>query len=238
MQALRIKLYQNLCNYRREGSFGYVQTYPLPTPSMIRGMVHDVLELNEYKRLKISIQGESETIITNIQKVYKFDRDPISRPQNPYLVQVRSSQKTATHGIAFVDLHVNIKLILHIMFYEDADNSLNDLLTKIQQKTLVLGRNEDLALIEDIKIVDLQPFQGRGSPQTEFPMYIAPNALILPAGTLYRLPFWYDAVNYFDDNRIFHFVEAYYVGEGTSLNNNFVLEDTEKNIVCFLESPQ
>jgi len=75
MKALRLKLYQNLVNYRREMSYGYVQTYPLPTPSMVRGMVHWLLGINDgYKPLKISIQGDFDSVITNMQKVYKFDR--------------------------------------------------------------------------------------------------------------------------------------------------------------------
>ncbi|MFN3411201.1 MAG: CRISPR-associated protein Cas5 [Exilispira sp.] len=239
MQALRIRLYQNLCNYRREGSFGYVQTYPLPTPSMVRGMVHDILEATEYKKLKISIQGESETIITNVQKVYKFDRDPRSRPQNPYIVTVGSSTKTVTHGISYVDLHVNMRLLLHIMFYEDNDNNIRKLFEKIQQKTLVLGRNEDIALIEDIKIVELTNFQGRGSPQTKFSMYVLPNALVVPAGTLYKLPFWYDNVNSFNDNRVFHFVDAFYVDKGVALRRESVFIDNENgDLICFLESPK
>lgn len=68
MQALKLKLYQNLCNYRKEGSFGYVQTYPLPTPSVIRGMIHEVMDLNEYYSFKVSIQGQSDNITTGMQR--------------------------------------------------------------------------------------------------------------------------------------------------------------------------
>ncbi len=151
MQALKIKLYQNLCNYRKEGSFGYVQTYPLPTPSVIRGMVHDVLEANEYIPLKISIQGKSDAVITNIQRVYKFDRDPNSRPDNPYLVKVRNSVKTATHGILFVDVHVNMRLIVHIAFENENNSLIEKLYTKVQERIPILGRNDDMALIEYVK---------------------------------------------------------------------------------------
>jgi len=181
MLALKIKLYQNLCNYRKEGSFGYVQTYPLPTPSMIRGMIHDVLGANQYIPLNISIQGKSDAVITNVQRVYKFDRDPNSRPQNPYRVQVRNSQKTATHGISFVDLHVNMRLVIHICFNNDNDNdnnrNLNLLYQKIQEKVPVLGRNEDIALLEDLKIIEIDDYNGRNA-QSKLPMYVTKYALI------------------------------------------------------------
>ncbi len=79
MQTVKIKLYQNMVNYRKEMSFGYVQTYPLPTPSMIKGMIHAILGLREYHNLKISIQGNYDTVVTNMQKIVKFDKsaDPI-----------------------------------------------------------------------------------------------------------------------------------------------------------------
>ncbi len=235
MKALKIKIYQNLCNYRKEGSFGYVQTYPLPTPSMIRGMVHDALEATNYIPLKISIQGKSDTVITNIQKVYKFDRDPRSRPQNPYIIQVRNSTKTATHGINFVDLHVNMRMIVHIQFENDNENMCEILYNKIQKKVPVLGRNEDIALIEDLKIEEIYNCTGR-SASSKLPMYISQIALVENVGTKYRLPFWYDPVNSFSDNRIFHFVEVNYISENVSLRSNSIYVDDGGDIVCFLTS--
>mgnify|MGYP000846386044 CR=1 FL=1 len=237
MLALKIKLYQNLCNYRKEGSFGYVQTYPLPTPSMIRGMIHDVLGANQYIPLNISIQGKSDAVITNVQRVYKFDRDPNSRPQNPYRVQVRNSQKTATHGISFVDLHVNMRLVIHICFNNDNDNdnnrNLNLLYQKIQEKVPVLGRNEDIALLEDLKIIEIDDYNGRNA-QSKLPMYVTKYALIENVGTIYRLPFWYEQVNSFSDNRIFHFIEANYISENVSLRTNLIYLDNDEDIVFFL----
>lgn len=235
MKALKIKIYQNLCNYRKEGSFGYVQTYPLPTPSMIRGMVHDVLDATEYIPLKISIQGKSDTVITNIQGVYKFDRDPNVRPQNPYKVQVRNSQKTATHGISFIDLHVNMRLIIHICFENNNENMCNSLNDRIQQKVPVLGRNEDIALIEDLKIVELCNYTGR-SASSKLPMYISQTALVENVGTKYRLPFFYEQVQSFSDNRVFYFVEANYISEGVSLRPDSIYLDIDNDIVFFLSS--
>lgn len=233
MQALKIKLYQNLCNYRKEGSFGYVQTYPLPTPSMIRGMVHDVLEANEYIPLKISIQGKSDAVMTNIQKVYKFDRDPNSRPKNPYIIKVRNSTKTATHGINFVDLHVNMRMIIHIQFENDSEKVCENLYNKIQEKIPILGRNEDIALIEDLKIVELCNNTGR-SASSKLPMYISQTALVENVGIKYMLPFFYEQVQSFSDNRVFYIVEANYISEGVLLRPDSIYLDNDNDIVFFL----
>ncbi len=231
MKTLRLKLYQNLCNYRKEGGFGYIQTYPLPTPSMVRGMVHSVLGLTEYNPLKISIQGKSDGVVTNLQRVYKFDRDPKSRPQNPYIVYVKKSQKTATHSILFLDLQINVNLIIHISFKNE---SLNDrLFNAINEKIITLGRNEDIVRVDEAKLVDIATPTSR-SVITKLPMYVLPNYLGMPSGTRLRLPFYYRTVESFEENRFFYYVDVNYVGEGTSLIKEQLLEDEEGNIVCFL----
>lgn len=235
MPVVKIRLYQNLCNYRKEGCFGYVQTYPLPTPSMIRGWIHDVLEIKEYKPVKISIQGKSDAVVTNIQKVYKFDRDPKSRPQHPYRVKIGKSTKTAQHGISFVDLHVNMKLILHICF-DGGDSLCKELYKRVQEKVPVLGRNEDLALIEDVKIVNLKEVSNR-SAHSRLPMYVSQEALIENVGTRYRLPFWYENVNSFKENRFFRFIEVNYIGEDVPLRKENIFVDDEDDIVCLLRAP-
>lgn len=235
MKAVKIKLYQNLCNYRKEGSFGYVQTYPLPTPSMIRGMIHDILELKEYKPIKMSIQGKSDAVVTNIQKVYKFDRSPNDRPLNRYIIKVGNSTKTATYGIQFVDLHINMNVIIHICFENDNENLCQQLYEKIQEKVPVLGRNEDIALVEDLKVVDLKSFSGRAA-YSRLSMYVPKNCLVENVGTRYRLPFWYEPVKSFEDNRVFHYIEVNYISESIQLNKEYVLEDTENDIVVFLST--
>jgi len=231
MRVVKLKLYQNLCNYRREGSFGYVQTYPLPTPSMIKGMAHALLGLNEYKPLKISIQGESEGVVTNIQKVYKFDRNPSSRPQNPYKVLVGDNERTATHGMMFVDLHINMRLILHIHFVEEKLNE--DLVNKIQESIVVLGRNEDIVRIDEAKLVEVkEPTERR--VKTRYPMYVIPNSLIEKTGTAFRLPFYYQKVESFDENRVFNFVDVNYIGKDVTLKKDLVNVDSDNDIICWL----
>jgi len=231
MRVVKLKIYQNLCNYRREGSFGYVQTFPLPTPSMVKGMTHSLLGLSEYKPLKISIQGESDGVVTNIQKVYKFDRDPKSRPQNPYKVMVGDSEKTATHGIMFVDLHINMRLILHIHFEEEKLNEA--LVDKIQKSVVVLGRNEDIARVDEVKLIEIMEPTGR-SVKSRYPIYVISDVLIEKSGTAFRLPFYYEKVNSFEDNRIFNFVEVNYIGKDVPLRRDFVNVDGDNDIICWL----
>ncbi len=234
MRAVRIKLYQNMVNYRRELSYGYVQTYPLPTPSMVKGMAHSLLDLDHYHGLKISIQGKFETVVTNMQKVYKFDRDRASRPNNPYDVEIGSSKKTATHGVMFVDEIVDMNLLLHIAF--DDENLNNQLLGAIRQKTVILGRNEDIARVdfEDTRLVEILPFNEEY--RLPYNMYFTPEICKNEQleGTYYRLPFYYEPVSSFNDKRIFKYVDTVYIARGNKIQYSNITVDDNGDIVCFL----
>jgi hypothetical protein len=47
---------------------------------MVRGMAHWLLGINDgYKPLKISIQGDFDSVTTNMQKVYKFRLPDVGR---------------------------------------------------------------------------------------------------------------------------------------------------------------
>ena len=125
MTAVRIKIYQNLVNYRRELSYGYVQTYPLPTPSMVRGMVHAILNLDKYHKLKISIQGNYKSVVTNMQKIYKFDSVRDDKKTGSIDSRPRiyaDGPKTVNQGVMFVDEIVDMDLLLHICFDEEELN--------------------------------------------------------------------------------------------------------------------
>ena len=229
MDAVKIKLYQNLVNYRRELSFGYVQTYPLPTPSMVKGMVHSLLDLNEFNNLKISIQGKYSTIITNMQKVFKFDRKGRYRES----VIVGISEQSINRGLLFIDLIVDMELILHIQFDNQELNS--SLYEVVQRKPIILGRNEDIARLDEVKIVKINE-----KKDADFPLK---NNIYLDfefcrkfqiKGTAYRLPFYYDKVDSFQDKRIFKYVDVMYVASGENIIQSSFLIDEEEDIVNFL----
>jgi CRISPR-associated protein Cas5t len=234
MKAVRLKLYQNMVNYRRELSYGYVQSYPLPTPSMVKGMAHALLDLNSYHNLKISIQGNYTSVVTNMQKVYKFDRERKSRPNNPYDVVVGNSQKTVTHGVMFVDEMVNMELLLHISFDEEELNE--KLFEAVRQKTVILGRNEDIACVdfENTGLVDISP--SNDEHRLKYYIYLQPEICKKEQleGTYYRLPFYYESVKSFSDKRIFKYVDAVYIARDSKIQYSNIMVDKDSNVVSFL----
>ena len=222
MTVLKLCLYQNMVNYRVENSFGYVQSYPLPTFSMVRGMAHSLLGLKEYKPLKISIQGKFNNVATNMQRIIKFDK--AGRENNPYRVIVNGSQRTATHGIMFVDSLVNCKLILHIAF--DDKKLTKKLYEKVLTDTVVLGRNEDIARVdfEKTRLVNIKKDED---VVLKYPIYIDKKTALANqlVGTYYKLPFCYNEVHGFRDLRVFKFVECIYVTKGMLLDEFYADDD-------------
>jgi CRISPR-associated protein Cas5t len=236
MKALRLKLYQNLVNYRREMSYGYVQTYPLPTPSMIRGMAHWLLGINDgYKPLKISIQGDFDSVTTNMQKVYKFDR---YRKENEGRLAVihTPSKQMLNQGVQFVDLIVNMNLLLHIAFDDAALTEALD--GAVRMKTVVLGRNEDIASADFTAtgLVDIE--EASDEITLNYNAYLSPDLCRKEqlSGTHYHLPFYYDKVDSKEDKRIFHFTDAVYIAKGNKIENVSFMKDSKGDLVSLLEA--
>ncbi len=237
-KAVKVELYQNMVNYRREMSFGYLQTYPLPTPSMIKGMAHYLLSLKEYKPLKISIQGSYDTVITNMQNVYKFDRDRTKEGRDaPILHVFVGGKKQLIRGNMFVDLIVNIRLILHIKFEEDRLN--DELISALKQHLIVLGRNEDIARVDKVKLVKVSKKELDERLPLKNNIYLTSEYSEQLIGTHFRLPFYYEPVKSFQDKRIFRFVDVVYIDKHNrsfdEFSEIFVDDDEEQqDPVCFL----
>jgi len=236
MKALRLKLYQNLVNYRREMSYGYVQTYPLPTPSMVRGMAHWLLGINDgYKPLKISVQGNFDSVTTNMQKVYKFDR---YRKENEGRLAIihTPSRQMLNQGVQFVDLIVNMNLLLHIAFDDAALTEALD--GAVRMKTVILGRNEDIASVDftETGLVDVE--EDSDEITLNYNAYLAPDLCRKEqlSGTHYRLPFYYDDVKSIEDKRIFHFADAVYIARGNKIENVSFTKDSKGDLVSLLEA--
>lgn len=57
MKALRLVVYQNSANYKKEETVENKMTYPLPPPSTVIGALHAACGYQEYHPMDISIQG-------------------------------------------------------------------------------------------------------------------------------------------------------------------------------------
>lgn len=62
MKVLRIHLKQTSANYRREETIENKMTYPLPPFSTVIGALHQAAHFKEYRHMKLSIQGDYQSL--------------------------------------------------------------------------------------------------------------------------------------------------------------------------------
>ena len=92
MKALRMILFQNSANYKKEETVDNKMTYPLPPLSTIIGAIHTACGYTEYKNMDISVQGKFESMHKKMYKDYCFhnrfepDRDLLVKLKNPNIL--------------------------------------------------------------------------------------------------------------------------------------------------------
>ncbi len=151
-KAIRLKLYQNMVNYKKPTSFQLKETYPLPPYSTIIGMIHSLCDYREYKNMEISVQGKYYSKVNDLSTRYEF-KNGMKFDDKRH--QLKAGDYGVGRGVSTVELLVDVELLIHII---PSDQSLvkeieNAFLFPIEYPSL--GRREDLVTIEEVKIVDI-----------------------------------------------------------------------------------
>lgn len=152
MKAIRLELYQNMVNFKKPNSFELKETYPLPPPSTVIGMIHNLCGFEEYKPMDLSIQGEYFSKINDLYTVYEFGNQKFS--PNRHKLET-SDGLGITRGVSNIELLVDLKLIIHI---RPEDQELLDFIydsLKEPREYPSLGRREDIARIVSVERIDL-----------------------------------------------------------------------------------
>lgn len=151
-KAIRLKLYQNMVNYKKPTSFQLKETYPLPPYSTVIGMVHFLCDYKEYKDMDVSIQGKYHSKVNDLYTRYEFKN---GMTYDKARHQLKVGDFGVSRGVSTVELLTDVELLIHII---PKDQSLVD---EIENAFLFpreypsLGRREDLVKIEEVKIVDI-----------------------------------------------------------------------------------
>jgi len=191
-EAIKLKIYQDLVNYKTPTSFQLRESYPLPPYSTVIGMVHNACGFREYVPMSVSIQGAYFSKVNNYQVFYYF------HPSNKYeearhQFYVESSQLNRKIGItratANIELLVDVNLLIHIK--TEDNNRLKDVFEKLKKPVdyISLGRREDLAQINDIRIIDVteKKFDEDKSLKNNFYIPVDKKNNRSFAGTIYDL---------------------------------------------------
>lgn len=158
MKAIRIKLEQELVNYKVPTSFQLKETYPLPPYSTVIGMVHSACAYTEYKEMKISIQGKYHSKVNDLFTRYEF------KPEMKYEAgrhQLSTNGFGIARGISTTELLSDVELLIHIV--PENQELVEEIAEGIKnpKEFISLGRREDLAIVREVKIVDIFEKKGK-----------------------------------------------------------------------------
>lgn len=156
MKAIKFRVYQNMPNYRKPNSFQLKETYPLPPPSTVIGMIHNLCNYKEYKPMDVSIQGKYYSKINDLYTVYEFGNQKYSKGRHQLEIRDDERMVGITRGVSTIELLVDVELLIHIKptdvnQMEEIYNSL-----KYPKEYPSLGRREDIALIDEVELVELR----------------------------------------------------------------------------------
>ena len=153
MKAIRIKLQQDLVNYKKPTSFQLKETYPLPPYSTVIGMIHSLCRFEKYHDMKVSVQGKYFSKVNDLYTRYEFKS---GMKYEAARHQIKAGDYGISRGISTAELLVDVELILHII--PDDQNLIKEiegaLIKPIEYPSL--GRREDLVVLNEVKIVEVE----------------------------------------------------------------------------------
>ena len=247
-KALRLKLYQNMVNYKKPTSFQLKETYPLPPYSTVIGLVHFLCNFTEYKEMDVSVQGKYHSKVNDLYTRYEF-KNGMTYDQSRHQLEIGAFG--VSRGVSTVELLTDVELLIHII---PKDQSL---LEGIENAFLFpreypsLGRREDLVKIEEVKIVDVfqqeisKSLKGIEEYSAYIPIELIENQAVksknlevgvITSGTRYRINKDYSLFDYGTKNapkifRNWNKKEVLYATNLVAIRKSNIKVDEDNNFV-------
>lgn len=215
MKALRLKLYQQTACYKKPFAFKVSETYPLPPYSTVKGMLHSALEATSFIPMKISVQGNYDTLVTDYQTHYFFKRDKTNEfALTADGLGVQREMSDITTMPIYMHLLYNVHLLVHVQAEDDVLHELKAGINGKIKHHLSLGRWEDLVRIDECEIVELS--RCKEEPQLKYNAYIPMQFIEEEIHFPYKLNWKYRIQN---GVRVWEKIHVGYVQAGESIEN-------------------
>lgn len=249
MKAIRLKLSQNLVNYKLPMSFQLKESYPLPPYSTIIGMVHNACNYKEYHPMKVSVQGKYHSKVNDLATRYEF-KNGMTFDASRH--QLKVGNYGISIGVSTVELLTDVELIIHIV--PEDENLVEEIYNSLcfPREYLSLGRREDLVIIEEVKKVEIigQKIRGKNLKidkdyNAYVPITLIENKNVIIGGevseinykgTMYKLPKDYTIINYGTNKspklfRKWNKIKVHYVSNIISSRRKEMLIDEDEYMV-------
>lgn len=248
MKAIRLKIFQNLVNYKLPTSFQLKETYPLPPYSTVIGMVHNACEYTEYVPMKVSVQGKYHSKVNDLMTRYEF-KPGMNFDKSRHQLNVDGFG--IGRGVSTVELLSEVELLIHIV--PENQELVEEICEKLTypHEYLSLGRREDLIVFGELpKIVEVEETELEEdlSIKNSYSAYIPIEILkeeavkigskegVKISGTVYKLTKDYEIKNYGTAKspknfRVWNKIKVVYGSDITGLEEENVYVDEDKNLV-------
>lgn len=229
MKALRLKLFQQTACYKKPFAFKVSETYPLPPYSTVKGMLHSILGATSFIPMKISIQGQYDTIASDYQTHYFFK----TNNTNEFALTIdglgweRELANITTMPI-YMHMLIDVELLIHVQADEEVLFELRKRISSLNSH-LSLGRWEDLVRVDECEIVDV--VDCRAEPLLKYNAYVPKRAIDYENHFPYKLNWKYEVVN---GVRVWEKIPVGYILTGEAIENYEQLaEDPYGDLVFF-----
>lgn len=147
-EAVRLRIEQDLVNYKKPMSFQLKESYPLPPYSTVIGMIHNMCRYEEYVDMQISIQGRYKSKVNDLYTRYEFKSGMNFEPARH---QLNVKGLGVCKGVATVELLSQVELMIHIC--PEEQNRVEEIYWAFKNpwEYPSLGRREDLAIIKEVE---------------------------------------------------------------------------------------
>lgn len=194
MKVLRLRLYQQTACYKKPFAFKVSETYPLPPYSTVKGMLHSLLEATSFIPMKLSIQGNYDTLVTDYQTHYFFKKNKTNEfALTADGLGIERVMKDISTMPIYMHLLYEVNLIIHIYAEEEVLKGIKKQVEGGTNQHLSLGRWEDLVRIDECEFVLLQ--QCENEPVLKNNAYIPMKYLDDENYFPYKLNWKYRIVN-------------------------------------------
>jgi CRISPR-associated protein Cas5t len=192
------------------------ESYRLPPYSTVIGMVHNLCGFTEYHPLRISVQGEYQTIIGDMYTRYFFGTTYDATRHQCYTENEDGKKDGITRGLGTNELLVDLKLVLHIL---PEEKDYQAVLAGLKKPAIYpsLGRYEDLMRIDKLAEVELEPTD---SPDLEYDAYVPESLFSKSEGDIVCPRYLLNKVYRVDPKRgcrEWERVAAFYIAKGSEL---------------------
>lgn len=239
MKAIRLKLYQNMVNYKKPTSFQLKETYPLPPYSTISGMVHRVCQFSEYHPLKISIQGDFYSKVNDLGTRYEFAGNSYEQERHTHKLYSSADHRDygMIRGVSTTELLTDVNLLIHIIPEREEDLPVILDSFKHPWEFVSLGRREDLVRIDEVELVELTETILEKDVILNCSAFIPIDLLDdyeKEDVTIYKLTRYYEKVelNRATEQRRWQYIYVFHASNGRVVYaNTNVLIDGQQNLV-------